>query len=99
MPIQNYGGFKRMTSLCRTYVPLFILEDLEPIKDDDLAVKDYGVKLAIEMCNKMRDAGQLGFHFYTLNLERSTKLILQGLGFVAEPDVVKRLPWVTKKLT
>jgi len=32
MPIQSYGGFKRMTSLCKTFVPNWILEELEPIK-------------------------------------------------------------------
>ena len=32
MPIQSYGGFRRMTMLCKTFVPSFILEDLEPIK-------------------------------------------------------------------
>jgi 5,10-methylenetetrahydrofolate reductase len=32
MPIQSYGGFIRMTTLCKTYVPSFIMEDLEPIK-------------------------------------------------------------------
>jgi methylenetetrahydrofolate reductase (NADPH) len=32
MPIQNYGGFKRMTTLCKTFVPQHILSDLEPIK-------------------------------------------------------------------
>lgn len=93
MPIQNYSGFKRMTNLCKTYVPKHIYKDLEPIKDDDLAVKDYGVRLAIDMVNQMRGAGIRGFHFYTLNLERSTRLILEGLGFVAEPETVKRLPW------
>lgn len=31
MPIQNYGGFRRMTTLCKTGVPEFILKDLEPI--------------------------------------------------------------------
>ena len=93
MIIQSYGGFKRMTTLSKTSVPRFILDDLEPIKDDDQAVKDYGVKLAIDMCNQLKDAGQCGFHFYTLNLERSTRLILEGLGFVAPLDVVKPLPW------
>jgi hypothetical protein len=32
MPIQSYGGFKRMTSLCKTAVPDFIFNELEPIK-------------------------------------------------------------------
>jgi methylenetetrahydrofolate reductase (NADPH) len=32
MPIQSYGGFKRMITLCKTKVPSTVLEDLEPIK-------------------------------------------------------------------
>ncbi|KAJ3083134.1 hypothetical protein HK102_001235 [Quaeritorhiza haematococci] len=93
MPIQNYGGFKRMTTLCKTYVPKEIHDALEPIKDDDKAVKEYGVKLAIDMCTKLRENGVKGFHFYTLNLEKSVRLILEGLEFIAPMEVVKPLPW------
>ncbi|KAI8590756.1 methylenetetrahydrofolate reductase-domain-containing protein [Geranomyces variabilis] len=93
MPIQNYGGFKRMTSMCSTYVPQHIYDALEPIKEDDKAVKDYGVQLAIDMCNKMKATGINGFHFYTLNLERSTRLILEGLKFIAPIEQVRPLPW------
>ncbi|KAJ3114036.1 hypothetical protein HDU96_002624 [Phlyctochytrium bullatum] len=93
MPIQSYGGFKRMTSLAKTSVPSHILASLDPIKDDDKAVKDYGVRLCIDMCNTLRAAGERGFHFYCLNLEKSVRLILEGLGFVAPIDVVKPLPW------
>lgn len=93
MPIQSYGGFRRMTTLCKTYVPQYVLDDLEPIKEDDKAVKEYGVKLAVDMCNQMKDAGIRGFHFYTLNLERSTRLILEGLEFVAPIEQVRPLPW------
>ena len=64
MPIQSYGGFKRMTDLCKTYVPPKIYSDLEPIKDDDKAVKEYGVKLGVEMCNTLKNAGIRAFHFY-----------------------------------
>jgi methylenetetrahydrofolate reductase (NADPH) len=93
MPIQTYGGFKRMTTLCQTYVPQEIYDALEPIKDDDQAVKDYGIKLAIDMCQKLRAAGINGFHFYTMNLERSVRLILEGLQFVAPIEVLRPLPW------
>ncbi|KAJ3007863.1 hypothetical protein HKX48_008899 [Thoreauomyces humboldtii] len=93
MPIQNYGGFKRMTSLCKTYVPPAIFDALEPIKEDDKAVKDFGVQLAVDMCNKMKANGIRGFHFYTLNLERSTRLILEGLQFIAPIEQVRPLPW------
>ncbi|KAI3662610.1 hypothetical protein MP638_000720 [Amoeboaphelidium occidentale] len=93
MPIQSYGGFKRMTTLCKTYVPPEIWKALEPIKDDDQAVKDYGVQLAIAMCNKLKAHGTRCFHFYTLNLEKSVRLILEGLQFVADIEVAKPLPW------
>jgi methylenetetrahydrofolate reductase (NADPH) len=45
MPIQNYGGFNKMTSLCQTKVPKQIMEDLEAVSHDDKKVKEYGINL------------------------------------------------------
>ncbi len=56
-------------------------------------MKEYGVQLAIKMCQKLKDNGILAFHFYTLNLEKSVRLILEGLGFVAPIEIAKPLPW------
>ena len=81
MPIQNYGGFKRMTGFCKTYIPDEISESLESIKEDDDAVKAYGVELAVQMIRKCMKAGACdGFHIYTLNLEKSAFAILEALG-------------------
>ncbi|KAI8614030.1 hypothetical protein BC830DRAFT_1169778 [Chytriomyces sp. MP71] len=63
---------------------------MEYVQDDDKAVKDFGVKLAINICNKLR--AEKGFHFY-MNLEKSVRLILEGLKFVAPLEVAKPLPW------
>ncbi|KAK3818915.1 MAG: methylenetetrahydrofolate reductase-domain-containing protein [Benniella sp.] len=93
MPIQSFGGFTRMTTLCKTFIPEHVKNALEPIKEDDQAVKDYGVKLAIQMCKEIQAAGINGFHYYTLNLEKSTRLILEGLQFVAARSNVRQLPW------
>ncbi|CAG8764597.1 16346_t:CDS:2, partial [Racocetra fulgida] len=76
-----------------TIVPKSVIDALEPIKHDDAAVKEYGIKLAVEMIRKMYDNGISGFHFYTMNLERSTRLILEALQFVAPVEKVKPLPW------
>jgi methylenetetrahydrofolate reductase (NADPH) len=65
MPIQSYSSFQRMTSFCRTTVPNKVWEDLKPIRENDEAVKSYGVELARKMCTEMMDAGIQGFHFYT----------------------------------
>jgi len=50
MPIQSYDGFKRMTMLCKTFVPEEVSLALEPIKDDDSSVKQYGIELCTKMC-------------------------------------------------
>lgn len=92
MPIQNYNGFKRMTSFCRTRVPPSILRALQPIKQDDSQVKEFGIQLAVQMCKKLHDSGFVGLHFYTLNLERSVTRILQGVGHV-RAKTSGQLPW------
>merc|ERR1719498_2055526 len=41
MPIQSYPGFRRMTGLCKTFVPKAIDQALELVKDNEAAVKEY----------------------------------------------------------
>ena len=79
MPIQSYSSFQRMTQFCRTKVPPKVWEDLSTIRDDDEAVKAYGVELCCSMCKILSQAGVPGFHFYTLNLEKSVLAVLKGL--------------------
>merc|ERR1719162_2363994 len=93
MPIQSYGGFSRMTSLCKTKVPAHITDALEPVKDDDEKVKDKGVELAIKQCKELVAKGTPGLHFYTLNLETSVMRIVQGLGLVSDWTATRNLPW------
>jgi Methylenetetrahydrofolate reductase len=93
LPIQNYNGLKRVISFNNNYVPEHIWKDLELIKDDDAAVKDYGIDLAVTFIKRMLEEGIRGFHIYTFNLERSTRLILEKLGYTAPSENVKPLPW------
>ncbi|EFN59771.1 hypothetical protein CHLNCDRAFT_33591 [Chlorella variabilis] len=69
MPIMTYGGFKRMTSFCKTAVPQHIADTLETIKGSDEAA--YGISLGTMMCQRLLASGAPGVHMYTLNLERS----------------------------
>ena len=56
---------------------------------DDQKVKDYGIKLSVEMIRRLAEEGGMrGFHFCTLNLEKSVRCILEILGWTpghAEP--------------
>lgn len=49
---------------------------LEPIKDNEEAVKAYGIHLGIEMCKKIMAHGIKTVHLYTLNMEKSALAIL-----------------------
>ncbi|KAF6763901.1 methylenetetrahydrofolate reductase-domain-containing protein [Ephemerocybe angulata] len=80
MPVQTYATFARLTKLCGTKVPKKLEDELTPLKHDDRLVKDYGVNYAIEMIRKIHSDGDIqGFHFCTLNLEKSVQRVLEGL--------------------
>ncbi|CAM9290367.1 unnamed protein product [Scytosiphon promiscuus] len=99
MAIQNYSAFARMTDFCETRVPSEVREALVPIMSDDEAVKDYGVELGIRMCKTLMEAGAPGLHFYTLNLERSVRLILNGLGYTETAATRRMYPWRASSLS
>lgn len=80
MPIQSYSSFQKMTSFCKTRVPDKLWQDLEPFKDDDEKVKEYGVTYCFNMCKKLAESGFHQYHFYTLNLEKSVLMVLRSLG-------------------
>lgn len=93
MPIQSFSSFQKMTSFCRVSVPSRIWRELEPIKEDDEAVKAYGVKLCVQMCKYLNERGVPGFHFYTLNLEKSVLSVLHSLGIEDSIATRRALPW------
>lgn len=90
MPIQSYGSFLKMTEYCQISVPDDIWKLLQPVKDNDEAVKDIGCQIATTMCRRILlasrkhpELGDLdGIHFYTLNLERSISNILVAMGAI-----------------
>ena len=94
MPIQSFGVFSRMTTLCKTKVPQYMHNRLAPVKENDKQVKDAGVELCIEQCKDLLSRGTPGLHFYTDNLEshRITRII-EGLGLVTDFVAARPLPW------
>lgn len=92
MPIQTYKGFKKFTDWCKTAVPAQVADDLAAIKDDDAAVKEYGVQLAVDTCRQLQAHGCRTLHFYTMNLSWSVSKVLDALGFLAKSHE-RPLPW------
>ncbi|XP_073046544.1 probable methylenetetrahydrofolate reductase (NADH) [Primulina eburnea] len=93
MPINNYKGFLRMTGFCKTKIPPEIMAALEPIKDNEEAVRAYGIHLGTEMCKKIMATGIRTLHLYTLNMEKSALAILMNLGLIEESKISRSLPW------
>ncbi|XP_073008321.1 probable methylenetetrahydrofolate reductase (NADH) [Typha latifolia] len=93
MPINNYKGFLRMTGFCKTRIPAEITAALGPIKDNEEAVKAYGIHLGTEMCKKILASGIKTLHLYTLNMEKSALAILMNLGLIEESKISRSLPW------
>lgn len=94
-PIQTWNGFMRATSLAKTIIPQSFMDVLEPHKNNDEKVRELGTKLVAAMCRQILDAklGIRGLHFYTMNLEKGTKMLLEELNLVPRVETIKPLPW------
>jgi methylenetetrahydrofolate reductase (NADPH) len=94
-PIQTWNGFQRATSLAKITIPLSFMEALEPHKNNDEKVREIGTKLVADMCRTILDKsiGIRGLHFYTMNLEKGTKMLLEELNLVPRVETIKPLPW------
>ena len=94
-PIQTWNGFQRATSLAKITIPPKILAALEPYKNNDEKVREIGTLLVADMCRKIlaADIGIRGLHFYTMNLEKGTKMLLEELNLVPRVETIKPLPW------
>ena len=79
MPITNVGQIKRFTDLCGASIPQRLLDRIEPIAGDREAVIAAGIDYSTQQCRELLEQGAKGVHFYTLNLSRSTKTILENL--------------------
>jgi methylenetetrahydrofolate reductase (NADPH) len=96
MPIQTWNGFLRAaTAIAKTIIPQSYLDALEPYKNNDEKVREIGTKLVADMCRKILAApiGIQGLHFYTMNLERGSRLLLEELNLVPRVETLKPLPW------
>merc|ERR1712151_1425289 len=84
MCLNTFGGFQRMTALCKTRLPEGFLQQAEAANTSDDAFKTWGIQAGVDMCRAVLDAGAPGLHFYTLNLERVVVGTLLGLGLITK---------------
>ncbi|KAK2578032.1 hypothetical protein KPH14_008449 [Odynerus spinipes] len=67
-PIPGYKCFERMTNICKVNVPKFILNRLDTMKDNDEAVRNFGIELTVNLIKDIIECdASYGFHLFTLN--------------------------------
>ncbi|MGH3941376.1 MAG: methylenetetrahydrofolate reductase [NAD(P)H] [Pseudonocardiaceae bacterium] len=79
MPITTVQGIQRMAQLSGCAIPDTVLDRVNAVGDDPAAVREVGVEIASELCNRLLTEGAPGLHFYTLNRSRSTREVLARL--------------------
>lgn len=93
MPISTFAAFERRAKWLQVVIPPHFAEALDPIKEDDFAVREKGADLVADMCKRLVDLGEIShLHFYTMNLERATVMVLERLQLV-EVEETSEMPW------
>ena len=82
---QGYHSLRQLVKLSKLEVPQQIKDVIEPIKDNDAAIRNYGIEQALSLCQELLASGLVpGLHFYTLNREMATTEVLKRLGMWIE---------------
>ncbi|KAJ2724333.1 methylenetetrahydrofolate reductase 1 [Coemansia sp. Benny D115] len=91
LPVQSYQSFRRLVHLTKAHVPQELRDALEGARANDQAVRDLGVAHAVSMVRELRDAGVLGVHLTTLNLENTVQRVLAELALATPADSARVL--------
>ncbi|MCW2788643.1 MAG: metF, partial [Aeromicrobium sp.] len=79
MPILNFAQVARMAELSGAEMPAEVLAEIDPIRDDKVAVRAKGIELATQLCRDLLAGGAPGLHFITLNRSKATREIFERL--------------------
>lgn len=79
MPITNSSGIIRFADGCGADMPRWIRLRLQGFGDDTESIKAFGLDVVAKMCERLRDGGAPGLHFYTMNQSAATLELVRRL--------------------
>lgn len=92
--IQSYDSLRHICKLSKLEVPKDIVDALEKSKDNDEAIRKYGIETTLKLCKDLINSGYVnGLHFYTLNREIAVTEVLRQLELWNNNPSQKELPW------
>jgi methylenetetrahydrofolate reductase (NADPH) len=80
MPVTSFAQIRRMAQMSGTPLPTAVVSRLEAVADDRDAIREVGVQIATELCQRLLAEGAPGLHFYTMNRSLSTLKVFDNLG-------------------
>jgi methylenetetrahydrofolate reductase (NADPH) len=79
MPITNIRQVTRFAELSGAALPQSVTDRINEVADDDDQVRRVGIKIGIELSEKLLSRGAPGLHFFTQNRSRATREIYANL--------------------
>ncbi len=79
MPIINASGIMRFADNCGADIPRWIRLRLQSYGDDNASIRAFGLDVISKLCERLRDGGAPGLHFYTMNQSQATLEICRRL--------------------
>ena len=55
--LQGYNSLRQLVKLSKLNIPDEIVQAIEPIKDNDEAIRNYGVHQCVTMCQALLNSG------------------------------------------
>jgi methylenetetrahydrofolate reductase (NADPH) len=79
MPIGSFSKLARFSDACGAEIPRWMRRKFEAFGDDSDSIKDFGLDVVTELCDKLISAGAPGLHFYSMNQAGPTSEICKRL--------------------
>lgn len=86
MPITNYKQLARFSGICGAEIPQWIRRRLQSYGDDGASIREFGLEVVTNLCDRLLAAGAPGLHMYTLNRANATLRLYQNLKSYFEPS-------------
>ncbi|MBF0124449.1 MAG: methylenetetrahydrofolate reductase [NAD(P)H] [Magnetococcales bacterium] len=80
LPITDFRQVQRFAAIAGAALPSWLVESLERVRDDRLAMMEIGVEVAVRQCRELLAWGVPGLHFFALNRSEAVSRVLDEIG-------------------
>jgi methylenetetrahydrofolate reductase (NADPH) len=89
MPISQFTKLAQFADMCGAEIPRWMRKRLEAYGDDIQSIREFGLEVVYSLCERLRNGGAPGLHFYTLNRAERSIEVLNLLGITTDHSVLK----------